>query len=337
MDPMTRDTLLRHWQMLKSIPRAPRKIAAPALVEKLKSEGYEVSLRTVQRDLNKLSTVLPLVSDQAKPQGWSWQADAPQLNLPALDPQTALVFHLVDRYLRPLLPTATLAAIAPWLKSADAVLDATGNGLAAWRTKVRMLPPGQPLLPPKLDPAIQTTVTEALLQGRQLDLVYRPRGEAQGKHYRFSPHGLVVRNHLFYLVGALWQYDNAVQLLMHRIQSATLTDQALHPLPDFDLDAYIKSGEFGWPQGEAIELIADFDAYSAQTLIERPLAEDQRVEMIDQETVRIHATVLNTFELRSWLLSFGAAVNVIGPPTLRAALAEEADKMVKGYRRKAKA
>lgn len=53
-----------------------------------------MAIRLIQRDLNDLSCILPLVADNARPQGWSWQADADPFHLPFLDPQAALTFHL---------------------------------------------------------------------------------------------------------------------------------------------------------------------------------------------------------------------------------------------------
>ncbi|MBC7944090.1 MAG: hypothetical protein H7X91_02215 [Burkholderiales bacterium] len=83
------DTLLRQWM----IPRLPRKIDTLTLQSKLEQQDYRIDVRTIQRDLNKLSRALPLIGDEARPQGWSWRADAKALDVPALDPQEALAFQ----------------------------------------------------------------------------------------------------------------------------------------------------------------------------------------------------------------------------------------------------
>ncbi len=62
--------------MLRLIPRAPRKIDTATLQAALRAEGYVVDRRSIQRDLHKLSTVFPIVCDDAhKPYGWSWMRD----------------------------------------------------------------------------------------------------------------------------------------------------------------------------------------------------------------------------------------------------------------------
>lgn len=51
--------------MLRHIPRHPRKIDTNALLHQLETAGYDIS---IQRDLNDLSSILPLVSDSGRPQ-----------------------------------------------------------------------------------------------------------------------------------------------------------------------------------------------------------------------------------------------------------------------------
>ena len=48
------DTLLRQWHMLRMIPRYPLKITTKQLLDKLTRESYNVSKRTVERDLQTL-------------------------------------------------------------------------------------------------------------------------------------------------------------------------------------------------------------------------------------------------------------------------------------------
>ena len=311
------NTLLRHWSMLREVPRFPRKVSAATLVERLKTAGYITSLRTVQRDLVRFSEVLPLLSDGANPQGWSWRTDAQQLDLPSLEPQAALVFHLVEEYLRALLPSSTAEYLVPWFAMAHQVLDAQGNGLSAWRKKVRVLPPGQPLHPPTLQPEVQDVVSQALLQDKRLYVTYRPRNQDE-KEYKVNPLGMVVRDHVTYLVCTLREYDDVKLLTLHRIRKAVLLDESARKLKGFDLDKFIREGGFGWPveNGKKIKLVADFSKDAALTFIERPLDLNQLVEDVDENTIRLTAEVMDTRELKTWLRGFGSKVKVIQPPSL---------------------
>lgn len=314
------DTLLRHWRMLREIPRYPRRISTADIKMCLMAAGFDATLRTIQRDLNKLSSSLPLLGDDSKPQGWSWQADAPQLDLPTLEPQAALVFHLAERYLKPLLPASTLDYLSPWFRTAAGVLDNQGNELSSWRSKVRVLAPGQPMLPPVIDSEVQSVVTQALLQNKRIAVTYRPRNATEDKFYEVNPLGIVVRDHVIYLVCTLREYDDVKQLVLGRMQSAQLLDKAVRKLKNFDLDQYISQGEFGFPleTGRTITLVAEFDRDVANGFIERPLEVNQVTENINEKTLRLTANVPDTVELRRWLLGFGASARVLEPPALKA-------------------
>lgn len=327
------DTLVRLLAMLQRVPRFPRKIDTVTLQGQLAAAGFAISLRSIQRDLNKLSATLPLVADEAKPQGWSWQADAPQLGLPALDPQSALVFHLVERHLRPLLPASTLHYIDPWLRTATAVLDEQGQGLARWKDKVRVLAPGQPMQPPQVSPEAQAVIYDALLQEKRVQVGYKPRGASRAKQYGVNPLGLVVRDRLICLVCTLNGYDDIKQLVLHRVRGAQLLDEPLRRPKGFDLDAYIAQGAFGWPQehGKQIELVADFSRDAGLGLCERPLAANQRIEELEGERLRLRASVPDTRELRWWLMGFGAEVEVREPVALRREMAGVAGILCERY------
>ncbi|WNV04017.1 WYL domain-containing protein [Candidatus Methylospira mobilis] len=314
------DTLLRHWRMLREIPRYPRRISTAEIKERLLAAGFDTTLRTIQRDLLKLSGSLPLLGDDSKPQGWSWQADATQLDLPTLEPQAALVFHLAERYLQPLLPASTLDYLSPWFRTAVGVLDNQGTELSAWRTKIRVLPSGQPMLPPVIDREVQSAVTQALLLNKRIAVTYRPRDAVEDKNYEVNPLGIVVRDQVIYLVCTLREYNDIKQLVLNRMRSAQLLNIPARKLKGFDLEQYISQGEFGFPleTGRIITLVADFDRAAANGFIERPLAANQVTENIDEKTVRLTATVPDTNELRRWLLGFGAHAVVLAPATLKA-------------------
>ena len=70
------DALLRQWFMLRQVPRYPRKITVQELRRALAGEGYEITERSLQRDLNELSGAFAIVcDDREKPYFWMLQAD----------------------------------------------------------------------------------------------------------------------------------------------------------------------------------------------------------------------------------------------------------------------
>lgn len=103
-----RATLQRRMLLLGMIPRHPRRRSAPDLKEGLAYRGIDVSLRTVERDVENLSSFLPLVcDDRERPYGWFWFDEAPLQDVPALDPETALTLAIVDAHASSRRPPAT--------------------------------------------------------------------------------------------------------------------------------------------------------------------------------------------------------------------------------------
>ena len=71
------DTFLRQWAMLRLVPRYPAKVDTTSLQRALEDEGFPTTARTIQRDLQTLSGLFPLMVDEReKPFGWSWAKSA---------------------------------------------------------------------------------------------------------------------------------------------------------------------------------------------------------------------------------------------------------------------
>jgi predicted DNA-binding transcriptional regulator YafY len=318
--------------MLRHVPRYPRKIDTTTLQQRLSSAGYEISQRSIQRDLNELCLILPLTSDNARPQGWSWQADAEQFHLPFLEPQAALAFHLIERYLQTLMPESTLDYLNPWFRTAANVLESSNSGMTHWPDKVRVLPRGLRLQSPPIDPDVQGALYGALLNERQVRIRYLQRHLTEPKDYLVHPLGVVTRDTVIYLVCTMWNFTDVRQLALHRMQSVTVLDEPSHRPEGFSLDDYIAAGAFGFPESaQAILLDAIFTIEAAAHLAESPLSDDQRITPHGDGLVRVSATVLDTKELRWWLLGFGDQVTVTGPAALRERIRATASAMAASY------
>jgi predicted DNA-binding transcriptional regulator YafY len=314
------DTLLRQWHMFREIPRYPQKITVSDLKSRLGAAGFEVTARTIQRDLNELSEEFPLHSDdRERPFGWSWQKDAPAFDIPNLSNQEALAFAMIERYLRPLLPHALLDQLNPYFGRAKARLgkEAPTRGSGSWLGKIAVVQPTQTLIPPKVDAKVQAAVADALLLDRRLRIRYRRKGEQSPKEYVLSPLGLVQRGPMTYVVGMPWDYDDVRTFALHRIQQATMLDQHVKRPKGFSLEARIAAGMLDFGAGETIRLEAIFETSAAEHLSETPLSADQIITPVDDGHVRLEATVVDTPQLSWWLLGFGSYVEVVAPAGLR--------------------
>ncbi|MGJ7918839.1 helix-turn-helix transcriptional regulator [Massilia sp. LXY-6] len=328
-------SLLRQWHMLRMVPRAPAKVSARELCERLCAADFSVDKRTVQRDLNELSAVFPITCDRRdKPFGWSWLRDASSFDLPGLTVPEALTLTLVEQHLRHHLPPITVDALRPHFHSAARTLS-TVDGSApsrAWLDKVRSVPPQQPLLPPRMDEECQRIVYLALMQDRQLKLHYRKRDAEEPTVYAsVHPLAVVQRGGLVYLVCMFGRYEDVRTIALHRVQQAEALYEPARKQPGFDIDAYIASGQFGVIAGDPVNVRAVFTRAAGEHLFETPLSADQVLTTDADGRLILAATVPNTRALVWWLLGFGDGVVIEEPAALREEIAGIAQRMAAAY------
>lgn len=329
------DAVLRQWSILRILPRHPRKLTARDIESQLHDEGFEVSKRTIERGLEKLSVVWPINADQRNwPYGWSWAKDAEVLDIPGMDLSTALAFRLAREYLAPLLPPATLQYIQPHFDRAAQVLNQGSSGkLQAWPKKVRVIGHGPALLPPTTEPGIHETMLQALLDNRQVEARYEPRDSGEEREYVINPLGAVFRQSVVYIVGSLWNYDDVLQFALHRFTAASMMNTKAKRPRGFALDDYIQQGALGYPaSNDKIRLKVLFDAAIAHHLYETPISSDQALAPRKDGRVQLTASVLDTEDLRWWLLGFGDGVEVKSPARLRKEMARTVQAMSRLYR-----
>lgn len=329
------ETSIRHLQTLRLIPREPRKISSTEIRKKLADLGFSVTHRTVQRDLLRLSAIFPLVCDERDlPHGWSWKGDGALIELPDMDPPTALTFCLVEEHLGDMLPKGVVKHLEPHFMQARRALNTAGGRLARWRERVRILPRYQPLQPPKVQPDVVEVLYQGLLEGRCVEASYQPRAGGL-RQYRVNPLGLAFRDAVAYLVSSLWNYPDILPLALHRFRTARLLDDPARVPEGFDLDDWVQKGGFDYRAGsEPIALEARFAPDAGYHLQETPLTPGQHLEpeQGDSGWLRVRAEVEDTHQLRWWLLGFGDQVEVLRPQHLRQEMAMVARGLFSLYR-----
>lgn len=327
------ETFMRQWAMLRRIPREPRLIDTSSLKSMLESEGYKADMRTIQRDLNTLSKLFPLRSDErSKPFGWTWTGKD-VFDVPGMDPQTALAFDMTAQYMQRMLPASTMKYLSPYIKQAHGVLDqlSESSEIRQWTSKLKVLPQGMKMIPPEIKPEVADVIYESLLVDKRVQVTYQKRN-GEVKEYLLNPLGLIVRNNVTYLITSIKDYESAMQFAMHRFLKAELLDTERTTPEGFDLDSYIAGGNLGYTVSDKkLHVKLWFDDYSAQHIIESPLSDDQQYTVEEDGSVVFTATVLDDLELRWWLQGYGANVEVLEPANLRQEFVNLAKDMASMY------
>ena len=312
----TSNSLYRQWQILSRLSTG-KWMGTRELQEVLQREGIDISLRTIQRDLNQISQRFPIESNKTVPQGWRWRSDAPIQSLPHMTSSQAVTFMMVEEHLKHLLPPSLLEEMHPWFDLARRNLSSQNN-VRQWINRVRIVPANQPLIPPVVEKAAQQAIYEGLLQDKQLECIYQSRISAEEKNYILNPLALVQKGSIIYLVCTRHDKTDIQTFALHRFKSAVvLNTRALHPV-DFDIDTYIDSGALGFRVDfnqpvESIDLKLVMNSADSLFFEESQLSRDQQIRKLDQDLVEVSATVPFTSQLVWWLRSFGHKLHAISP------------------------
>lgn len=330
-------TAFRLIKTLQLIPRhsadSRRRIGTTALLEKLKQLGFNISLRSLQRDLKSLQEAFPgLANDGNRDMpGWYWEEDAETLDIPAMDPSMALSFKVTEKFLAPAMPSL-MRRLDPYIHAADKLLNEQRPN---WLDRIRVEPRSMPLLPAAIADRCIDVVYGALISGNRFRGRYRRRDGAVAE-YELSPLGLVLRNEVSYLVATAWDYDDPRHYALHRFEADTLEplETAAHEPEGFDFDAYLDNGGFQYRlSADPLRLRLRMRTETAAHLQETPLSEDQSREELTEGWVRIEASVADTRQLRWWLLGLGPQVVVEAPDTLAREIAEDLRQGLEAYTR----
>lgn len=317
----TRNTLTRQWELLKLMPSRPPGATARDLTGQLNEEGFAVSKRQVERDLNELAAVFPLTcNNKSSPYGWYWAKGA-STELPGFSAAEALSMYLTEHVVRPLLPATVVEVMAPRFQQARRKLDSlTGQSvLPDWAEKVAHVPPMLPQLPPELDEHILETVQTALLHGKQIYVTYHAANKPEPKAYKLHPLGLVQRGVATYIVGRVDPYETPHLFALQRLRAAELLADSVQVPAGFTLTQFLQQGGMQFGNGEDITLKARIAEKLVQSITESPLSETQHIEP-DTRYPGWHllqVKVTESWQLNWWLLSLGDLIEVLEPHSLR--------------------
>ena len=309
--PDSMETLQISLELLKRIPKG-RTITATELRDQLAEAGFERDMRTIQRQLETLSEFYDLDRDDStKPYRYCWKERAKGLSLPSLSTQESLLLMLAEQHLSCLLPARLMKSMEGFFTQARSQLGNKGTTQREreWLDKVRVVSTSQPLLPPKINPAVFDQVSNALYGNQWLEVDYK-NAASKRTSTRVMPLGLAQQGPRMYLVCRFDGYDNERSLALHRILTARATTLTFERPKEFDLKQYDDDGRFGYGDGQHIRLNFRIEKDAGLHLLESPLSVDQQVVELE-DAYEITATVVDSAMLEWWLRGFGESVSGI--------------------------
>ena len=331
------NTLLRQQTLLKYIP-ANEGIKSADLLNKLKSEGFEVTQRTLQRDLEVLSQYFPIYSDtDTKPYLWRWSGlGINRTHIDSISLTDALSLMLVEKSLQQLLPPAMQRHLQHNFEHSRQLLNTLkDDDNAQWFDKVASVMPDSGFKPPSIDESLLTEIQGALLKDQTIVVRYLAAKNTKAAEYSLMPLALVQRGHVLYVIAQdITKGANTAQIkrfAMHRFQTVTrIHEQGIRP-QNFNLQQYLQDGAMQFGNGDKLALKAKVTEELAFILNESPMSDDMKINQSEDGSYQLSATVINGWQLNWWLRGQGANIEVLEPQELRTRMRDNLRKTLESY------
>ncbi|WP_418358873.1 helix-turn-helix transcriptional regulator [Shewanella basaltis] len=334
------NTLLRQQTLLKFIP-ANAGIKSADLLNKLKSEGFEVTQRTLQRDLEVLSQYFPIYSEtDTKPYLWRWSGlGINRTHIDSISLTDSLSLMLVEKSLQQLLPSAMQRHLQHNFEHSRQLLNTLkDDDNAQWFDKVASVMPDSGFKPPSIDDGLLTKIQEALLKDQTIVVSYLKTKNTTAVEYSLMPLALVQRGHVLYVIAQdITEGANTAQIkrfAMHRFQTVTRShEQGIRP-QNFNLQQYLQDGAMQFGNGDKLALKAKVSEELAFYLNESPMSDDMKIIQSEDGSYQLSATVNNGWQLNWWLRGQGANIEVLAPRELRTRMRDNLRKTLAAYETK---
>lgn len=320
------DQALRWLLILDMLESKREPMTADSLLSRLLSQyggsiAQETQLRTIQRDLQRMKDTalfgLKVKDESVKP--LQWYVDPQLSTFSRMGVEAAAALKLILRHVETLLPADLLGSLNLQVERADAVLARARINMPHVRPlneRIRMVPLGHVLQPPKLEPGTLECIFKALRSGAKVRAAYMRQAADQATERDFSVLGLVLRPPKYEVVALTG--DRIYTMLLHRMSGATLLDEEAEWPSGFSLDKWLADGSSDVLLEGPRQVVLEADAGLARSWSQTPLAATQTVEPSACGTycrITLHLPITQAF--RGYLLQFGGKVRVIEPQSLR--------------------
>lgn len=285
----------------------------------LESE-LECSPASVKRILRELRDYLgaPLEYDREANGYFYAQASGVAFELPGLWFSAKELFAMasLQAVLAELSPGLLGGMLRPVRDRMETLLQSESLGLMQLPHRVRLL--GMASRVP--EPAAFQCAAEATLQRRRLSVRYHARGDDASRTRILSPQRLLLYRHNWYLDAWCHLREALRTFAVERLLEVRLIEEPAREIADAELDAHYTEG-YGLFAGPATEMaLLRFEPTAARWVAEESWHPRQQGEWLADGRYELRLPYSDPTELVMDVLRYGAEVEVVGPPGLRARL-----------------
>jgi len=320
--------VMRQWRLLEALEGIRYGLTIKQLAEK-----FEVTQRTIRRDIEQLQEVGFPLEQKPSDSGLKWTLGrdvfkgliAAGLTLPelsALHLSRALTEYLSGTPFRKDLASAFEKFESCLTLKQLKYLDAFPKVLAA---------KPEPRKKAGADAAqFVSRLTQSALEHRRVSMTYHSFHSRKVKSYVLEPYQVFYAQGGLYVRAVVPAYGEVRQFAIERITNLSMTEEHFEPSDKVDLGHFADS--LGVNLGGRPELVAvEFQPEAALYVVEREYHPSQELTKRDDGSVVLTMRVVVDWALGAWVLSFGASARVLKPRKLAERVLEQVEEMRASY------
>lgn len=176
-------------------------------------------------------------------------------------------------------------------------------------------------------------LTDAVLRQKTCRIEYHSYSSGKVSRFDIHPLKLFEWNGGLYLSAFLPEYDNIRTLAVERFNAISVTEEDFSYPANFNPEEILEDA-FGIIYDDPVEVKIRFCAAQAPYIRERRWCKKQQMEILDDGTVILTLHTSGWYDVKKWLLSFGANAEILEPDEKRKEVQEEIKRMASQYTKK---
>ena len=319
----------RQMHLLSLLSDNHRPYSLSSLQESLERVGISVSRKTVERDIDTLSTEF-CICEEEKNGVTVFYADKYHLkNIQYSIPELLSLYFIcevLNDYAGMEIADHARLLVNRLIASAPSVSRRYIETLSG------LIKINQLNITPEvdIDMDIYTLIQRALSEQKQLQIEYHSFNNNETTHRLFDPYILEIQEGRWHLVGYCHLRGAVRDLRVSRIRDAKSLDTGFSKPENF-YEAHRRSRFERLAGDHHIRLRIRFTGLSARLVEEYKADKAHLLQWINDDTLIYERNASMTPEILMWLLSFGAEAEVLEPESLRQAVKKEAVKLAALY------
>lgn len=174
-------------------------------------------------------------------------------------------------------------------------------------------------------------IEKSIEKSESLLIEYYSLSSNQESKRKIDPYELIYNSGAWYLIAYCYNREEILIFRVDRIKDIELTKKIFQKKNNFTIDEYMKNTWGVERSDKEKRVVLIFEGKAARLVKEKEWHPSQEIINLPGDRIRFEVTTGSMEEIKSWILSFGADVEIIRPKELKEKIITEIEKMKKAY------